>query len=602
MTKRVTDSFSHTAKKLKKLEKQHHFDKLLVSSLNKSKIPKWSQLKHFSRILSKKERILFNSILSIVGFCFLLVIFGVYQLNTISTPIIGGDYTEGLIGSPKLINPVLAQTESDLDISRLVFSGLLKYDKNHQLIPDLAESYEVSEDGLVYTFHLRKGVKWQDGEPFKADDIIFTISAIQNPEFRSPLSRSFRGVEANKIDDYTVTLTLKESFAPFLSLMNFGILPEHLWYSIAPANSDLTELNKKPIGTGAWSFEGFTKDKSGIIKSYTLIPNKDYYGEKPKLKKIIFKFYGDFISAIEALKSKNVDGLAYLPKEFRNELKKYKNLNYNQLSQPQYTAVFFNLKGSSLLSSDYIRQALALATDKNKIVTRVLNGEADTIESPVLPGVQEIDAPKYAYNPQSAAQLLEDNGWKLISTSTGDGLTEQVRSKKGQLLQITLTVVNQQQTIETAQLIKESWDQIGIKTIISVVEKEKIFQDVINPRKYEALIFSENLGSDPDPFAFWHSSQADYPGLNLSGYNNKKADQILESARKINDWSARQGNYLELKNILAKDLPAIFLYNLNYVYPQDKKIKGFSVSYISAPNDRFSNISDWYIKTKRIWK
>jgi len=252
----------------------------------------------------------------------------------------GGEYIEGLIGSPRFINPILAQTDADKDLSKLIFSGLLKYDEHRRLVPDLAESYQISEDELVYTFYLRKDVIWHDGRPFKADDIIFTVASIQDPEFSSPLSRSFRGITAEKIDDYTISFTLKESFAPFLGLLTFGILPEHLWYSIPPVNADLTELNKIPVGTGAWKFEKFTKDKTGIIKSYVLKKNDAYYGEKSYIDSIIFKFYGDFISAVDALKSKNVQGIAYLPKELFNDLSKYKNLNYQNLDQPQYTAIF----------------------------------------------------------------------------------------------------------------------------------------------------------------------------------------------------------------------------------------------------------------------
>jgi peptide/nickel transport system substrate-binding protein len=601
--KKISSFFSAQNKQLREFQKQHRLDMHLVSSLNKSKFPTLKQLKHLPKMLNKKEKRTMGVLTAIVLLGVILLITNLYFLVTTPIPQRGGQYTEGLIGAPRFINPLLSQTNDvDQDISKLIFSGLLKFDKDRILTPDLAESYEISDNQLVYTFHLRQNIKWHDGEPFKADDVIFTMASIQDPEFKSPLSISFQGIMAEKIDDNTIKFTLKEPFAPFLGLMTFGILPEHLWYNVPATNADLTELNKKPIGTGSWQFDSFKKDKNGIIFSYTLIPNPYYYGDRPNLEKIVFKFYGDFASAIDALKNKSVQAIAYLPQEFQTELKKYKNINYQKLDQPQYTAMFFNQKNNGFLQADYIRQALALSIDKQKIIDTVLPGNANIIDTPTLPGVDtNPDIKKYNYDPQSAVTLLEKNGWQLNSTTT-NGITQQVRQKKNQTLEITITTVDQPQNSKIADLIKQDWEQIGIKTNIQLVDKSKILQDVINTRKYEVLLFGENLGSDPDPFPFWHSSQNEYPGLNLAIFSNKTVDQLLENARKTNDWEARKKNYLEFQKIVAQELPAIFLYNQIYIYPQDNSIKGFDVKNISAPSDRFANLYQWYEKTKRIWK
>ncbi|MBI5765679.1 peptide ABC transporter substrate-binding protein, partial [Candidatus Falkowbacteria bacterium] len=556
------------------------------------------------KILNKKERDRVAFVLLIIGICALILLVKLYLMATVVTPAIGGEYTEGLIGSPRFINPILAQANDvDMDLSYLIFSGLLKWDKNRQLAPDLAKSYEISSDQLTYTFYLRNDVKWHDGSPFKADDVIFTISSIQDPTFKSPLSRSFRGIAINKINDYIVKFTLKEPFAPFLGLLTVGILPEHLWYNITPANADLAELNKRPIGTGPWKFNNLKKDKTGVIKSYTLIQNPDYYDRKPYLQKIIFKLYGDFVSAVEALKSKEAQGISYLPKEFAQELKKYKNISYNQLDQPQYTAIFFNQLKNNILSADYIRQALALGTNKQKIVAEAFGPDTKIIDGPTLPGIAtNPNIKKYPYDPQAAVDLLEKNGWPLTATTTPDGLTEQIRKKKDWYLNITLTTVDQPENVKAAEIIKQSWDQIGFKTTLNIIDKSKILQEIINPREYEALLFGENIGSDPDPFPFWHSSQNEYPGLNLAIFTDKKVDKILEDARKTNNWDERKKNYATFQEIIAQQLPAIFLYNPTYTYPQDKSLKGFNLFGISAPADRFANLSDWYVKTKRVWR
>ncbi len=548
----------------------------------------------------KKQVRLLSAVISICG---VILLFQIYLIMTVAVPQDGGEYSEGLIGSPRFLNPILAQADADSDLSSLIFSGLLRRDKNQQLVPDLAERYEISDDQLTYTFYLRKDVIWHDGEPFKADDAIFTIASIQDPQFKSPLARSFRGVAAEKIDDYAIKITLKEPFAPFLGLMTFGVLPEHLWYSIPPQNADLTELNKKPIGTGPWKFDSFKKDRDGIIKSYVFLKNEKFYGAKPHLQKLIFKFYGDFVSAIDALKSKNIDGIAYLPKEYKPGLKKYKNINYYNLSQPQYTAIFFNQRKNELLTADYLREALALAVDKQKIVREAFDFEAQVIDAPSLPGIEtNPNIKKYNYQPLEAIAILEKNGWQMVSTTTAEGITEQLRKKKEWYLTITLTTVNQPENIKIAEIIKQAWDQIGVKTTLNIVEKEKINKEVINARNYEALLFGENLGGDPDPFPFWHSSQNEYPGLNLAIFTNTKADDLLEKARKTNNWTDRQTYYQEFQKIIAETLPAIFLYNPTFTYPQDNQIKGFDVLGISAASGRFANLNEWYVKTKRNWK
>ncbi len=601
--KKVTDYFSHQKKSLRKFQKQHHWDKQLVSVLNKSKFPSLRQLRYFSKVLNKKERQQISGLALIVFAAIIIFFVNSYVLATVSVPKIGGEYAEGLIGSPRFINPILAQTDVDKDLSHLVFSGLLKYDKNRQLVPDLAESYEISDDQLTYTFHLKDNIYWHDGESFSANDVIFTVASIQDPQFNSPLSRSFIGISAEKVDEKTIKFVLKESFAPFLSLLTFGILPEHLWYVIPPANATLTELNRAPIGTGAWKFDKFSKDRVGVIKSYTLIRNNDYYAERPYLDRLIFKFYGDFNSAVDALKSKDVQGIAYLPKEFSDDLEKYKNFNYHDLDQPQYTALFLNQNNNELLKADYVRQAVALAIDKKTIVKDIFNTEGRIADAPSLPGIiSNPDVKRYDYDPEAAVALLEKNGWTMTSTTTGDGITTQMRQKKGWYLQLKLTTVDQPVNVKTAELIKASLEQIGFSVRLDIVDKSKILQDVIRTRNYESLLFSENLGTDPDPFPFWHSSQNEYPGLNLSIFNNKQVDKLLEDARKTSNWDERKDNYLEFQSIIAKELPAISLFNATYTYPQDKAIHGFDLHGIAVPADRFSNLFEWYVKTKRIWK
>ncbi len=600
----ISRFFSRHNKRLNEFKKQLHLDQRLVSSLNRSKLPSLRQLRYLPKVFSKKEARQIQLASLIIILCLIAIGYQIRLLVTTEVPVAGGEYVEALIGSPRYINPILSQTnEVDADLSSLIFSGLLKYDSGGQLVPDLAQRYEISADQLTYTFYLKKNIKWHDDTDFKADDIIFTVASIQDPAFKSPLIRTFRDVSAEKIDDYSVKFMLKEPYAPFLHVLTFGILPGHLWYNIPPANSDLTELNKKPIGTGPWKFDGFKKDRTGVIKSYSLTPFENYYGDKPYLNRLVFKFYGDFISAVEAFKSKDVQGIAYLPTENREQLKKYKNINYYQLSQPQYSAIFFNQKKNSLLAADYIRQAMALAIDKEKIIQDALGGNAKALDTIILPGIENAtDTKRYAYDPQAAAELLEKNGWSLQTTTTADGLAEQVRKKKDWLLSVTLTTADKTQNEAVAKIVKQCWERIGIKTNIELVDRTRIIPDVINSRKYEALLFAENLGFDPDPFPFWHSSQTNYPGLNLALFNDKKVDGLLEKARSTNNLEEQVKYYREFEQIITQQLPAVFLYSPYYLYVQDNSVKGFTAKAIANSYNRFADIDKWYVNTKRVKK
>lgn len=583
--------------KNKKVIDQAELDKKLVFNLSKSRIPNLNQLKQLPKFLSPKEKKILWSLLAVIIISVLFLGFNFYIKNLENVPAVGGEYTEGLIGKPQYINPVLAQTNDvDSDISSLLFSSLFKYNNKKELIPDLVSTYEISEDKKVYTFHIKENVYWHDGRPLTADDIIFTINTIKDPEFKSPLAVSLGGLNAGKIDEQTVQFRLPEPFAPFLDILTFGILPKHIWENVPTANFNLAEYNLKPVGSGPFKFRSLIKDKMGNIRSYSIIRNEDFYGRKPYLEKINFKFFPDFESAIEALKNKGIQGISYLPKKFKEDIKLIKSLEIYSLKLPQYTAVFFNPKNNEILKDRNIRSALALALNKSEILEQALGNEGEIIHGPILPGFlgYHEDIKKHEFNPEGAGKILEENGWKMSE--------EGFRKKDEQDLNIVLTTVDQPTNIKTLELVKKYWNDIGIKTDLQVVPKNKIQKEIIRSRSYEALIYGEIIGTDPDPYPFWHSSQIESPGLNLSLFANKRVDELIEEARQTTDPEARSQKYIDFQNIIAAELPAIFLYSPTYTYVLDKKIKGFDVTHISMPAQRFNNIEEWYIKEKKSWK
>ncbi|RJR31392.1 peptide ABC transporter substrate-binding protein [Candidatus Parcubacteria bacterium] len=632
---------------------QNGLDKKLVSSLSKKRIPNLSQLKHLKKIISKKElwliRICFLIIVASVGFLGL----GFYLGNFRPVPITGGTYTEALVGAPQYINPLLAQTNDvDRDISRLVFSGLLKYDKNLSLVPDLASDYKISDDQKTYTFNLKKNIKWHDGTPFTVDDVIFTVQSIMDPDFRSPLLSAFKGVTVSKINDEQIAFILPEPFPSFVEALNFGILPEHIWQDVPPINATLNEYNIKPVGTGPWKFKKLSKDNFGNIKSYTLERNETYYGKQPYLSEINFKFYQDFDSAVSALKNKIVEGISYLPKRLKKELSASTGINYNSFSLPQYTAVFFNQKQNEFLKEKDVRLSLSMAVDKTKILSDALHLEGEIIGGPIpadFPGYNPA-LEKIAYNQEQAAAALDTAGWKRINQEeykqlmleefnkmkTAEAkekpeaeLTEEekksaeeslkneqeeyiavkfnpsqefYRVKDGKILEITLTTVDQSENVKAAELIAGFWEKIGVKTVLELVSSSKISRETIKTRNYQALLYGEILGADPDPFPFWHSSQSQDPGLNLAVFSNRHVDDILEEARTTNDLQKKHELYSQFEKIIVTEIPAIFLYNPTYTYVIGKNIKGIDISRIIVPSDRFNNLDGWYVKTKMKYK
>lgn len=574
----------------------------LVFGVAKRKIPSFQQFKYLGSILTLKERWILDVCGGILILALLVGVVYTYFYNTEQVPEEGGTYSEGLVGLPEKINPVLAQTNDvDIDLSTLIFSGLLKYNDKQELVNDLITNYEISEDLKTYTFYLRRDAKWHDNEPLNAEDVLFTVSSIQDENYQSPLEPSLRGVITEKIDDYSFKMTLKEPFSPFLSSLTFGILPKHIWfdiYKISPQNVFLTEYNIQPIGSGPYMFDSLIKDKTGNIKSYNLVPFKDYYGTKPNLEKLSFTFYFDILEAYDALARKKIDGLFSVPLENKEDLRKRnsKEKIYN-VKLPQYTALFFNQDGSKVLESDSARQALVWGVDRAQIINDVLGGAAVPVYTPILPGYigHNAEVEKYGLDIEKGKSILEEGGWK-----TPEG--EQYRKKGDQVLEFTIATVDQSEYLDTLDILKKNWEAMGFKINVDIYAVQDITDTVIKDRNYEALLFGEIAGTDPDPYAFWHSSQQEHPGLALAIFYQKDIDNLLETARETTDPEQRRLKYFHFQNVLAEEISAIFLYQPTYIYAVNRKIKGITVNNIPLPSGRFSGIENWYIETQRIRK
>lgn len=530
-----------------------------------------------------------------------LVGFGIFSFGGYSiaySPQEGGHYTEAVVGEPQSVNPLFSKTRDvDADIASLVFSGLMKYNSNQELVTDLAESYEVSEDQKNYTFTLRDDAYWHDGQKVTADDVVFTVQLIKNPDVKSPLQPSLSSVAIEKLDDRTVKFTLtKDAYSAFLAEnVTFGILPKHIWEETVPASIALSERNLKPIGSGPFKFKEYKKDKkTGTILNYTLERNTEYFGEKGYIEFISFSFYTDWDTALEAYGKGDVMGISYIPPESKEFIPKKLegNASFYNLRLPQYYALFFNWSNNDILKERNVRRAIAHSIDKDRIISEALDGDAYSVHSAILPNFlgHNPEITGYELSTEKAAEELNKANWELQE----DGY----RWKDNKKLEFTLTVTDKPVFVKTAEIMKEDLQKIGIQMNIEALDVATMQTDVIKLRGYEAVIYGQLLLHDPDPYAFWHSTERKDPGLNLSSYSNPTVDDLLETARKASNTEERVGKYLHFQNEIQEEVPAVFLYSPTYLYSVSNDVRGISVQYITLPKDRFAEINTWYVKAK----
>lgn len=639
-------------------------DVKLLKQVKGKRFPGLRQLGHISKILSVKEkRIVLISFLFMMAGA-LLFGYGNFINQSKKVPAVGGKYTEAVKGSPQLINPIFATlNDVDVDLSRLIFSGLMKYDKDQKLVPDLAESYELSPDQKTYTFKLRKDVKWHNGTQFTSKDVAYTFDTIQDKSVGSPLFVSFVGITIEVIDDFTIKFQLAEPFTPFLSSLTVGIISESVWFDVSPDRIRLHKMNMEPIGTGSFMFKRLTKNESGYIHTYELERFADYFGDKPYISEFVFKFFGDYDGpdgSIQALRGQRVDGINFIPHDLRDRVER-KHIDLHTLQLPQYTALFFNQQANIALKDSKIRVALENAIDKDRILRGAIKGEGQIVHSPILPGYP-------GYNPEinkavydtAAANTVLDEKWPRItaeeykemrrqtllkevasfetasstemdlidvtvSSTTGvsttterESLEKQInekiaeeineaqifyrKSKEGVVLEINLVTANTPEYHNAAELIAGLWQEVGVKTNIEYIDTKEFSRIALKDRKYDVLLYGVIVGSNPDQYPYWHSTQISYPGLNLSMYVNRNVDALLEKARVTTNADELVELYKKFQDLIISEHPAIYLYMPTYTYVTSNVVKGFDVVRIFDPSDRFANVNEWYIKTKINWK
>jgi len=570
---------------------------------------KW-EIELFNRIsktiskFSISEKVFFFFLSSILIVSGLTLLKRANDSLMVAVPTNGGTLKEGIIGSPRFVNPVLSISDVDHDLTSIVYSGLVKTTPDNLIIPDLAKDYQISKNGLEYTFTLKDNIYFQDGKKITVDDILFTIETIQDPNIKSPKRPNFYDVKVEKIDDKTIKFSLKKPYSPFLQNLTIGILPKHLWGDLSADQFPLSQYNVEPIGSGPYQInkmQTLQKNMLLIPTYYDLTPFKRYILGKPYISNLTINFYQDEKTLINAYNNGDIEAINSISPEKILDLKKQNDSKIKTAPLPRVFAVFFNQNQSEILSYKEVRQALNLTVNRQKIVDQVLNGYGDPLFGPIPKGlIDDKSNSSIKYNLDLASSTLAKAGWvKNIST----GIWEKKVSKKQTLqLQISISTLNSQNLVQTANLIKADWEKLGVIVNVQQFELGDLQQNIIRPRKFEALLYGEVVGRDMDLFAFWHSSQRNDPGLNISMYANSKVDNLLNDARTTMNSATKVSDFVSFESEINKDIPAIFLYSPDFIYIIPNKIQGIQINTIAMPFERFLNINQWFIETNNIWK
>ena len=564
-------------------------------------------LRHFS----SGERLLLYALSICLGLSMLAILSGINSLVSVEVPTLGGSLTEGEVGSARFLNPVLTLSGPDEDITELVYSGLVRARPDGTYISDLASSYEISADGTVYTFYIRPDVTFHDGTPLTADDVLYTVALAQNPDIRSPRQADWVGVQVSSPDPHTVIFTLPHAYAPFIENATMGILPKHLWNDVAAAEFPFNPLNTHPVGSGPYLILKSTVESTGAVTRYDLEPFRNYALGQAYLKRITFIFYNNEDTAMKAFNSRAVDALAGVMPADLSSLKRT-DANLITVTLPRVFGVFFNQNHAPVLADASVRSALNAAVDKEAIVQAVLGGYGVALEGPLPPTLSEDIAPvtprplsaevlEVATSTAPEAALLDDarvilekGGWTFDEIAS-------IWKKKKDVLSFILATADQPELVAAANQVVAQWRALGVDVKLQVYPISEFNTTVLRPRAYDAVLFGEVVGRSLDLFAFWHSSQRNDPGLNLAMYANSRADSLLSQARAETDTRTREKLYSQFAAIVEKDQPAVFLFAPQFLYIVPRELQGIELGALTAPSERFLNVSDWYFDTTRVW-
>jgi peptide/nickel transport system substrate-binding protein len=575
------------------------------SQIRNFKLPKKDQINSVFHTFSKKERIVFAALVLILFISTACILESINKMLMVSVPLHGGSLSEGIVGAPRFINPILASSPADLDMVSLIYSGLMRKNTDGTITPDLAANYTMSKDGLTYTFTLKNKIYFQDGEPVTADDVVFTVNEAKDPVIQSPREVDWEGVTATKIDDKTIAFTLKQPYPDFLDSATLGIMPASLWNN---SPIELNNANTNPIGSGPYMVKGVSKESSGVIDSYQLNSFKKFTLGEPYIKDMNLYFYADEDGLINALQDGTVDQISSIT-PLNADILKERNYQIDSSVLPRVFGLFFNQNQNRIFTDKVITKSIDQVINKDNIVNQVLFGYGVVIDGPIPPSIMAYQSLESANNMtrdqiiQNVKNSLAKDGWTMGTNGfLQKTMTDKNKKKTVTPLEFSISTGDAPELAQTASLIQQDLASVGIKVDIKTFEIGNLNQSVIRPRDYDALLFGEIINHESDLLAFWDSSQRKDPGLNVAMYTNAKVDNLLESAATTIDEPTRIKDYTQFETDIGEDMPAVFLYSPKFIYVVSPKVKGISVENITSADDRFSNVYSWYTETENVWK
>lgn len=507
---------------------------------------------------------------------------------TKAVPTSGGEYREGILGQPSYVNPVLASAKSDKILVRLVFDSIY----------DIAEKIESSPDGKMWRVRIKEDLIWHDGEKLTSDDIVFTVQKIQDPEGLSPLAQTWQGVAAQRLSELELQLSLVNPYAFFTDVLkNLYILPKHIFENIPLSNWRLSDYNLRPVGSGPYKFLSFEKKQDGFLGTYRLTAWENYRGEKALIENLVFRYFSDIGGLISSFNVGQIDGFSGAdPDDIALLTRTHEIITFRI---PNYYAVFLNQNKNISFKEKDVRMALSLAINRNDLLEKVLSGHGAVAYGPVPEDAYAASSTiEQVTNIELASSTLNNAGWKM----NADGVREKTVNKTKIPLKFNLVAPQVGYLVKTAVYLAGEWRKIGADVNMEILDPLQIISDNIKNRDYETLLFGNTLSRSFDLFSFWHSSERFFPGANVSMYNNKKADAVIESIRQTINEEERRIKFGELNELISNDYPAVFLYSPYYIYVAGKDIRGFGQDFIFDPSERFIDAEKWYLKTARVIK
>lgn len=535
-----------------------------------------------------------QAIIAFLGIVLLAVLlrYTAHNFTQVTVPDRGGTYVEGVAGNPQYLNPLLSQfNQVDETLVALLFNGLTKFDEQGNVVPDLAESFTVSPDGLTYDFRLKPGLTWHDEAPVTAKDVLYTVGAMQAEDFPGVawLGTLWRAVKAEAPegpDGLSVRFTLSQPLPSFLDYTTIGLLPAHLWEKVPVGQMMESQLNTRPVGTGPLELRQITATQADLAV------NPRYPGKGPYLTGMEVRFYPDHQSLLAAYDRGEIDGVSWIWPDEMESAAKRNDLQLFSAPLSGYTLVYLNLQNPNVpfFQEREVRQALLYALDRQALVDNIMKGQGLVAHTPILPGTwaYDPDTPHYGHDLEQARKLLDEAGWV---DSDGDGVRDRDDAK------LAFVLLGDDPTMLNA--IVADWAEIGVQATPQVVTLPGLTADFLVPRSYDAAVVHWDLAGDPDPYPLWHSTQIN-DGQNYAGWDNRAADESIEKARATVDRTARKQYYSEFQRIFAEEVPALLLYHPVYTFGVRDKVHDVQLGPLNTPSDRFRNLADWYIVTKRI--